>query len=133
MIKSLAHVCFVVPDLNASIAFYCGKLGLKEAFDFRNEKNERFGIYLHVGGRSFIELFQSKIDKPAPGQSYQHLCLEVSDIKATVADLKSKGVKVTEIIMGSDNAWQAWIEDPDGNKIELHCYTKESKQSKWAK
>ena len=133
MIKSLAHVCFIVPDLDASIAFYRDVLGLKPAFEFRNEKDELFGVYLHVGGRSFIELFKGKVGQRAEAQTYQHLCLEVDDIKAAVAMLRAKGIAVTEMILGSDCAWQAWLKDPDGNAIELHCYTPESKQTKFLK
>jgi len=129
MIKSLAHVCFVVKDLDASLAFYRDRLGLKEAFDFRNEKGERFGVYLRVGGRSFIELFKGGVGPRAEKQSFQHICLEVDDIQKTVADLKAKGIEVGEISMGCDNAWQAWLKDADGNSIELHCYTEKSWQA----
>jgi hypothetical protein len=37
-------------------------------------------------------------------------------------------VQVTNVSLGSDKSWQAWLSDPDGNKIELHQYTAESKQ-----
>ena len=33
MIKRLAHVCFIVRDLNASLEFYRDKLGFTEAFE----------------------------------------------------------------------------------------------------
>jgi hypothetical protein len=35
---------------------------------------------------------------------------------------------VGEVSLGSDQSWQAWLADPDGNRIELHAYTPESKQ-----
>ena len=129
MITGLAHVCFTVADLEASIAFYQGKLGFSHAFDFTNNDGKRFGVYLHIGGRNFIELFEGKLDQPAKGQSYRHFCLEVDDIKATASELRSQGVEVSEVKMGSDNSWQAWLTDPDGNRIELHEYTPESKQN----
>lgn len=128
MITGLAHACFVVRDLDASLAFYRDKLGLAPAFDFVNDGGERFGVYLHLGRRSFIELFRGHIADPAPDQSYQHICLEVEDFDATVAELRSRGVQVTNVSLGSDKSWQAWLADPDGNKIELHQYTAESKQ-----
>lgn len=131
MIKSLAHVCFTVSDLDNSIAFYCDKLGLTPAFDFVNAQGQRFGVYLHVGGRSFVELFRGELAEPAKGQSYRHFCLEVDDIEATVAELRSRGVEVTDPKLGSDNSWQAWLNDPDGNRIELHAYTPESRQAAW--
>ena len=131
MITGIAHVCYVVKDLDASIAFYRDKLGLTPAFDFINDKGERFGIYLHVGGRTFIELFVGDLAERAPKQSYQHLCLEVDDFDATVAELRSREVEVTNVNLGSDKSWQAWITDPDGNRMELHGYTPESKQGPW--
>jgi len=128
MVTGLAHLCLTVSDLEASVAFYCDKLGLRQAFDFVNDAGERFGVYLHVGGRAFIELFQAQ-EKQENGGSCRHMCLEVDDIESTVAMLRREGVAVGEITMGADNAWQAWLEDPDGNRIELHCYTRESRQS----
>ena len=136
MITGLAHICFTVADLEKSIAFYRDKLGLKPAFDFVNDKKQRFGLYLHVGGRSFIELFTAgagPAGAAAKGQSYQHCCLEVDDIHKTVAALKAAGVEVGEIKLGADQSYQAWLSDPDGNRIELHGYTPKSWQAPWLK
>jgi len=129
VIVGLAHVCFTVSDLEKSLEFYENKLGFKFCFDFVNDKGERFGVYLHIGGRNFIELFIGKPEPPDQKQSYRHFCLEVDDIQETVSKLRSNGVDVSEVKMGSDNSWQAWLSDPDGNRIELHQYTKESKQN----
>ncbi len=132
MITGIAHVCFTVSDLDASIDFY-SRLGFTEAFDFINDQGERFGIYLHVGGRNFIELFRGELSQPAEGQSYRHVCLEVDNLKSTMEQLADKGVEVTGYKMGSDNSYQAWITDPDGNRVELHEYTAQSKQTPWLK
>ena len=131
MIKGIAHACYTVRDLDAAIAFYCNRLGLKPAFDFINDKGERFGVYIHAGQRNFIELFKGELGAPAKGQSYRHLCLEVDDLAATVAELRARGVQTTDAKLGGDQSWQAWITDPDGNRIELHQYTPESQQAPW--
>ncbi|HET6429844.1 MAG TPA: VOC family protein [Phycisphaerae bacterium] len=133
MITGLAHVCFTVADLDAAEAFYRDKLGFTHAFDFINDAGKRFGVYLHIGGRSFLEMFSGELAAAAKGQSYRHLCLEVDDINATVADLKAKGVEVGEVKLGSDNSYQAWLSDLDGNRIELHGYTPDSRQAPWLK
>ncbi len=133
MITGLAHVCFTVADLDASEAFYRDQLGFTHAFDFVNDAGERHGVYLHIGGRSFLELFTGDLSAPAEGQSYRHLCLEVDDMDATVSELTGRGVEVTEVKLGSDNSYQAWLADPDGNRIELHHYTPSSKQGPWLK
>jgi catechol 2,3-dioxygenase-like lactoylglutathione lyase family enzyme len=129
MIRALAHICFRVTDLERSLAFYRDELGLQPAFDFKDERGRRFGVYLHVGDRSFIELFVTEAIKPAPDQAYQHFCLEVDDIEQTAAELRSRGMEVSDVKMGGDRSWQAWLSDPDGNRIELHQYTPESWQT----
>jgi len=129
MITGLAHICYTVADLEASIDFYQNKLGFSHAFDFINDEGKRFGVYLHIGERNFIELFTGKVDGSVKGYSYRHCCLEVDDINATASELKNRGAEVSQVKMGSDNSWQAWITDPDGNRIELHQYTPESKQN----
>ena len=128
MVTALAHLCLVVRDLETSEAFYCGSLGLKPAFEFRNDRGERFGLYLHLGGRRFLELF---LGEPRPGEnaSFAHFCLEADDLEATVAALRERGLEITTPALGSDGSWQAWLADPDGNRIELHMYTPESKQA----
>ena len=134
MIKALAHVCFTVKDLDASEAFYRDILGLAPAFDFLNEEGCRFGTYMHIGrsspasSRSFLEMFIGEASGAVPGQSFQHLCLEVEDVAAAVEELRARGVEATDPYFGADGSWQAWLSDPDGNRIELHSYTAESKQ-----
>lgn len=131
MITGIAHACFRVTDLDTAIDFYTNKLGLRHAFDFKNADGKRFGVYLRAGRRTFIELFVGKYERPAAPPSYQHLCLEVDDFNGTVDTLKSRGVGVTGVALGSDHSWQAWITDPDGNRMELHGYTRESWQAPW--
>ncbi|MFW5798566.1 MAG: VOC family protein [Planctomycetota bacterium] len=128
MITGLAHACYTASDLDASIDFYCNKLGLKKAFDFINDRGERFGVYIHVGGRSFIELFVGEVTASGEGTPYRHICLEVDDINTTVDHLRKQGLDVTDPKMGSDGSWQAWLADPDDNRIELHHYTERSRQ-----
>ena len=39
MIKALAHVCLLSSNLDRTLDFYCGVLGLKKKFDFiRNDQ-----------------------------------------------------------------------------------------------
>ena len=132
MIKQVAHLCFVVKDLAASEEFYCRKLGLAPAFDFINDAGKKFGVYLHAGRGTFIELFVGESQPPTQRDAYRHLCLQVDDLPSEVARLRELGVKVTEPKQGSDHSWQAWLNDPDGLPIELHQYTPQSKQAPWA-
>ena len=129
MILSLAHVCFVVADLDRTLAFYGDKLGFKIAFEFRRENGQRYGTYLKAGARNFLEFFQGDLAPRAEKQSYGHICLEVDDVARTVAELRAKGIEVGDAKLGMDQSWQAWLMDPDGNRIELHGYTPKSWQT----
>jgi catechol 2,3-dioxygenase-like lactoylglutathione lyase family enzyme len=128
MVKGFAHICFTVTDLDSAIAFYQGKLGFRHAFDYFNDQGKRYGVYLHISGRSFIELFQGEVAPPAEKAAYRHFCLEVDDIEKTAAALRAQGVAVSAVTRGNDRSWQAWLADPDGNRIELQAYTEQSKQ-----
>lgn len=129
MITGIAHACYTVSDLDAAEAFYVQKLGLSKAFDFINDEGKRFGVYIRVGRRTFVELFTGTPQAGESKGSYRHLCLEVDNLKQTVAELRGRGVTVSEPVLGKDQSWQAWIADVDGNRIELHEYTAASWQA----
>ncbi|MHB9031419.1 MAG: VOC family protein [Anaerolineae bacterium] len=133
MITGIAHICLRVADLERSVKFYTETLGLKPAFAFHKPDGTWFGQYVYVGERNFIELFTAQLTAPAEGQSFGHFCLEVEDIEGTVRILRQRGVEVSDVKMGGDHAWQSWLTDPDGNRIELHCYTPEANQLPFVK
>lgn len=133
MITGLAHVNFRVSDLERSLRFYRDALGLTPAFYYTREDGTPSGLYLFVGRRTFIELFEGEVGEPAEKPSFRHICLEVDDIESMAQTLRERGVEVSEIKLGRDQSYQAWITDPDGNRIELHGYTSQSWQAPWLK
>lgn len=129
-IVDLGHPAFACHDLDASLAFYA-TLGIKESFRLLHDDGSVMLVYLHVGGDRFIEVFPggpSPEERPER-QSFMHICLAVDDLEATVEDIRGKGIVIdVEPKMGLDFNMQAWITDPDGNKIELMQYSPESPQ-----
>ena len=57
MITSLAHVAFHVTDMQKSLDFYCGVLGLTKAFELHDDEGQPWIVYLKVCKGQFIELF----------------------------------------------------------------------------
>ena len=122
MVLGISHLCFRVSDLDAALTFYTDVLGFKHAFDFTRDDGSRFGAYVSCGSRTFMEFFlRGDGEAAAEGaQSYQHVCLEVDDMQKTVDGLRRAGAEVSEPTVGKDGNPQAWLSDPDGNRIELH-------------
>ena len=99
---------------------------MKKGFEFLKD-GKLFGFYLETGENTYIEVFQSgEFDCNRP--LIHHLCLEVDDLDAVIADVRSKGGEITDKKMGGDKSWQAWMRDPAGVNIELMQYTAESSQ-----
>jgi len=124
MIKQLAHLCIHTEDLAKTERFYIDALGLEPGFRFL-KNGKRFGCYLKLGSSTFIEVFEGK--RGSPG-NINHLAIEVDDMDGVIARLRENGVEVTDKKLGADHSWQAWLEDPNGVRIELHEYTPESLQ-----
>ena len=127
MIKQLAHINIGSHDLKASENFYCNILGLQKTFEFIKD-GELFGFYAAAGDVTFIEVFQEAQQSGARTHLLHHICLEVEDLEAAIAEIRSKGWPISDKKLGGDNSWQAWIEDPSGVQIELMQYTEESSQ-----
>lgn len=132
MITQLAHTAYRVRDFEASLAFY-GKLGILESFRLNRDDGSVWIVYLQINRDQFLELFPSPtlpVQTTSNSGSYHHFCLQVDDLDVTVADLESRGVVIDQpITMGRDNNLQAWIVDPDGNRIELMQIMPDSPQA----
>lgn len=106
------HVSINVSDVPAALAFYTEVLG----FEPRTDRPD-FGIegaWLDVGGQQ-VHL----IGAPMPDQRGQHFAVRVDDIDAAVADLRARGVEVSDPkAVGSGR--QCFLHDPCGNMVELN-------------
>ena len=100
MIKNINHIAIIVPDLEGAVAFWEGALGLKLA---RTESVPEEGVdvaFLPVGD-SNVELLKPTVadtgvarflEKRGPG--IHHMCFEVDDIEATLAQLRAHNVQL---------------------------------------
>jgi len=139
MIRRLAHLCLTTNDLDRQIRFYRDQLGLTVKFRFAAADGSIFGVYVAMGDTTFVEFFdQAGASKqwgdgstPGPiteGSRYGHFCLEVTGLPALREQLIARGVDIGPIRTGMDGSFQAWLADPDGNRIELMEYTNASAQ-----
>jgi lactoylglutathione lyase len=114
-----------VGDLERSLAFYTGPLGMK-LLRRRDFPGGRFTLaFVGYGDESetaVLELTHNWDTKSYEiGTGYGHIALGVPDIYATCAALRERGVKITREPgpMQHGTTVIAFIEDPDGYKVEL--------------
>ncbi len=101
-IKRIDHVAVVVNDLDQALAVYRDALGMPlSAVKTIPEQDVKIGFL--PSGDSEIELLQpinptSGIAQylAKRGEGLHHICLEVDDIEATLADLKAKGAQLID-------------------------------------
>lgn len=99
MITKINHIAIAVADLEAGQRFWHDLLGLPLGGRHR-EAQEGVDVAFLPVGESSIELLQpfeqnsiaAFIEKR--GQGIHHICLEVDDIEATMADLQAAGVRL---------------------------------------
>ncbi len=123
---TMLHTMIRVFDLDRSIAFYCGQLGMRllRRKDFESGRfTLAFVGYGEESANAVIELTHNW-DQPAPydkGNAFGHIALGVRDIYKTCGRLAAAGVPVPRPPgpMKHGGSVIAFIEDPDGYKIEL--------------
>ncbi len=122
-ITGYGHVAIKVKDLDRSLAFYTGVLGFPEMLRLKDDAGNPWLICLRITDEQFLEVFPGAEGDQAPGREANcitHICLTVANLEAVVGAIEAKGVTLSRPIKKAiDNNRQAWVEDPDGNRIEL--------------
>ena len=131
----IGHACFVCKDIEASLHFYCDQLGMRLVGIQNNDEGKPWLYYVRIADGVYLELIpDGQGENPNIGwnsRGFNHLCLETDNLLEDVERLRSIGVEIAqEPKTAADNNWQAWINDPDGNKIELMMLAPDSPQSK---
>jgi lactoylglutathione lyase len=131
-VSSIAHVAIRVKDATRTLDFYTNKLGFSEML--RLDRDGRLWlVYLRITDDQYLEVFpdgegERAAEREAVG--YNHMCLSVPDIDQTLGELEASGVPlIRPKTLGADGNWQAWIEDPDGHRIELMQMASDSMQA----
>lgn len=117
------QVRYIVRDVDAAIAFYTGLLGFKldmhPAPPFAMLSRGDLRLVLSApnpaggGGQSMPDG-----TRPEPG-GWNRFAIEVSDVGATVAELRDAGARFRNDIVTGVGGKQILLEDPSGNPIEL--------------
>ena len=121
----ILHTMIRVSDLDRSLAFYTEVLGMR-VLRRTDYPEGRFTLaFVGYGEESqgaVIELtFNWDTSAYELGNGFGHIALEVPDAYAACAEIKKRGGRVTREAgpMKHGTTVIAFVEDPDGYKIEL--------------
>ncbi|WP_233959963.1 lactoylglutathione lyase [Pectobacterium versatile] len=121
----LLHTMLRVGDLQRSIDFYTQILGMRVLRTSENTEYKytlAFVGYTEESEGAVIELtYNWSVDSYDLGNAYGHIALGVDDVAATCERIRKAGGNVTREagpVKGGTTVI-AFIEDPDGYKIEL--------------
>ena len=114
------HATFLISDLERSLAFYQGLLGL--ALDGRRPASMGFpGAWLQLPSGQQLHLMQLPNPDPVEGRPEhggrdRHCAFTVADLPGLLRRLEDAGVPFTESRSGRA---AAFCRDPDGNALEF--------------
>ncbi len=121
----LLHTMLRVGDLQRSIDFYTGVLGMK-LLRTTDRPEQQYSLafvgYGDESAHSVIELtYNYGVTQYELGTAFGHLAIEVPDAAATCAAVKAAGGTITREagpVKGGTTVI-AFVQDPDGYKIEF--------------
>lgn len=121
----LLHTMLRVGDMERSVKFYTNVLGMKllRTTDRPDQKYSLSFVGYDTEDRAaVIELtYNYGVEKYELGSAYGHIALETNNVAKLCEDVRNKGGKVTREagpVKGGTTVI-AFVEDPDGYKIEL--------------
>ena len=113
------HTMVRVSDIDASLDFYCNKLGLREVRRSENEGGRYTLVFLGAPENPDAQVELTHNWDPEPygeGRNFGHLAYEVDDIYATCQRLMDAGVTINR---PPRDGWMAFVRSPDNVSVEL--------------
>jgi catechol 2,3-dioxygenase-like lactoylglutathione lyase family enzyme len=120
---SLDHVSLPVRSLEASAKFYSEVLGLEPIANGSGKANIRwFGI----GGEDALHIIEAGAGDWRPDKAC-HFAMRIADFDGFIAGLRARGIRFHDWLGTADNVTarpdgfrQIFLEDPDGNWVEVN-------------
>ena len=112
-LKSVNHLTYNVSNKERALRFWEDVLGVKQ---IPSQVDRDHIIWLQLPSGAMVHLVETS---EAPSTPSHHGAFEVDDIDATSKALQGKGVETTDITTRNDGQRNFFINDPDGNRIEI--------------
>jgi catechol 2,3-dioxygenase-like lactoylglutathione lyase family enzyme len=116
MIHGMNHFTVIAEDLDRTLEFYTGLLGLQMG----PRPDLGFpGAWLYADGRPILHVYT---DRPVPAQRagvIDHMAFTASGLKDIKARFDTRGIPYDLRQQKGSGTWQLFCNDPTGAKVEL--------------
>jgi len=115
-IHGMNHFTVLASDLDTTLRFYCGLLGLtsgpRPGFSFP-------GAWLYCGDTAVLHIVAGRAMPNPPAGVIDHMAFSATGLAGTVAKLNAHHVAYDLRQLPGDGTWQLFFVDPDGARVEL--------------
>ena len=129
-LQRMEHYLVLSDDIEATKAFYCDALGMREGF---RPELEFAGYWLYVGDTACVHIAEWQtyaewtekvgipVSQKAPGTGpVDHIAFNAAGFDAMRAHLTGCGVDLSENLLDEIGLRQLFLHDPNGVAIELN-------------
>jgi lactoylglutathione lyase len=118
----ITHIAYHVSDIERSLAFYTGVLGLKEQLRIPLGNGLHEVVLGYPDGKGVGLILMWNTQRTAPyerGDGYSRFVVHVSDVEGALRYLAQKGAPIVQHTTQVGSMKYAMFKDPDGYVIEL--------------
>jgi catechol 2,3-dioxygenase-like lactoylglutathione lyase family enzyme len=118
------HVVVRCADIEKSLEFYCGELGLEPDRVDEWRRGEVFFPSARINATTLIDLFPIGDGPPRPDvPNVDHFCLVIQPADLDALAERFPGARRGDGLYGAQGlASSLYVQDPDGNTVELRSY-----------
>ena len=112
-LKKINHLTYNVKDKDAALKWYQEFLGVKQIPKMVDSDHL---YWLQLPSGAMIHIIENA---DAPSAPSHHTAFEVDEIEASHEYFNKKGIETTDIQTRNDGQRAFYLNDPDGNRIEI--------------
>jgi catechol 2,3-dioxygenase-like lactoylglutathione lyase family enzyme len=116
MIHGMNHFTVIAENLEQTLDFYVGLLGLEPGY----RPDLGFpGAWLYADGRAVLHLYSDRAVPPHRAGVIDHMAFSARGLKDVKARFDARGHKYDLRQQKGAGTWQLFCHDPNGAKVEL--------------
>ena len=116
MIHGMNHFTVIAENLEQTLEFYVGVLGLEQG----HRPDLGFaGAWLYAGGKPILHVYADRPIPPGVAGVIDHMAFSARGLREVKARFDARGLKYDLRQQTGSGTWQLFSFDPNGAKVEL--------------